>query len=53
MPASFTDAVMAVQAGAATVGSVDDLVQLVVVVESLMSRPVGRRRTWSRSCRGR
>ena len=41
MPAGFTDAVVAVQAGAPTVGSVDDLVQLVVVVESLMSPPVG------------
>ncbi len=36
MPAGFTDAAGPAEPGAATVGSVDDLVQLVVVVESLM-----------------
>lgn len=41
MPAGFTDAVVAVPAGAATVGSIGNLVQLVVVVGSFMSPAVG------------
>ena len=41
LPAVFTDAVAAVEAVAATVGSMEDLEQLAVVVESLMPPAVG------------
>ena len=41
LPAVFTDAVAAAEPVAATVGSVEDLVHLAVVVESLMPPAVG------------
>ena len=45
LPAVFTDAVpVAAEAVAATVGSIEDLDQLAVVVESLMPPAVGGRR---------